>query len=118
MRLTPRQREVIAQRGYLDFVERLAAHLRAAFPGETSRFDDAALRAAIDDVVTKSGEHGFTTEFEIASIAEYLLALGLDLADPCAQAVLSSNKLPRALKLDKLGAIALDAWTREARGAS
>lgn len=106
MRLSQSQREVLAQRGYRDFVERLAAHLRAAFPAEVARFDDAALRAAIQDVVTKSEERGFQTELEIASMAEYLLVLGLDLTGEHAMTILQSVDLSPGTKLKRLGDVA------------
>lgn len=101
---------MIAQRGYRDFVERLAAHLRAAFPAETARFDDAALRAAIDKAVDRSLALGFSTELELASLAEYLIVFELDVGQGSAKVVVEAPALSNKTKLHRLGVLALDAF--------
>jgi hypothetical protein len=91
------------------FLEQLLQHLRGAFPEQLARHDDVALRAAIADVVDRAHGIGFSTERELASVAEYVLVFGLDLDGEGAQEVIRAWWFPAGIKLLALEALAVRA---------
>ena len=105
------------------FKDRLAAHLRQAFPDQTGALDDAALQDVAALAHERAREHGIVSERGVASWAELMLRYGRDFHNdpqlPFDARILQERKVyrrqPRIDKLleleDKVAALELPSET-------